>query len=89
MSSLDYSTLEAFKSLDLFNLGYVTFDSLNLFMKQQGVSLLLEEADAFFRAVDLDEDGKISYSELIEAVHLLEPLPYRVPSSVAIREAEL
>ena len=59
MSSLDYSTLEAFKSLDLFNLGYVTFDSLNLFMKQQGVSLLLEEADAFFRAVDLDEDGNL------------------------------
>jgi Ca2+-binding EF-hand superfamily protein len=53
------------------------------------MSLSLEEGDAFFRAVDLDEDGKISYSELIEAVHLLEPLPYRVPSSVAIREAEL
>jgi hypothetical protein len=34
VTSLDYSALEAFKTLDLFNLGYVTFDSLNLFMKQ-------------------------------------------------------
>lgn len=37
----------------------------------------------------MDFDGRISYSELIEAVHLLEPLPYKLPSSLAIREAEL
>jgi hypothetical protein len=89
VASLDYSSLEAFKSLDLFNIGFVTFESLALFLKQQGVVLTAEEVEAFFQAVDLDEDGRISYSELIEAVHLLEPLPYRIPSSVVIREAEL
>jgi hypothetical protein len=51
--------------------------------------LRIEEIEAFFRMVDLDEDGRISYSELIEAVHLLEPLPYRIPSNLTIREAEL
>ena len=25
----------------------------------------------------MDQDGKISYSELVEAVHLMEPLPYK------------
>lgn len=58
-------------------------------MKNQGYVLTNEETDAFFKATDLDEDGKISYSELIESVHLLEPLPYRVPSTVSIREVEL
>jgi Ca2+-binding EF-hand superfamily protein len=45
-------------------------------MQDQAVPLTFEEEEAFFRAVDLNEDGKISYSELVEAVHLMEPLPY-------------
>jgi hypothetical protein len=47
--------------------------------------LLNDEVDAFFDAVDLDNDGRISYSELVEAVHLMEPLPYR---SSTIRDSE-
>lgn len=35
-----------------------------------------KEINAFFRMVDLDEDNRITYSELVEAVHLMEPLPY-------------
>jgi hypothetical protein len=34
VSALDYTSLEAFRSLDLFNLGYVTPESLALFMRQ-------------------------------------------------------
>ncbi|CAK69374.1 unnamed protein product (macronuclear) [Paramecium tetraurelia] len=77
VNSLDYSTLEAFKTLDLFNQGFLTKETLSLFMQKQGAPLLNEEVDSFFDAVDLDQDGRISYSELVEAVHLMEPLPYR------------
>ncbi|KAM3137109.1 hypothetical protein pb186bvf_010837 [Paramecium bursaria] len=77
INSLDYNALEAFRLLDLFNQGYINIDSLALFMKNQGIILLRDELDAFFQAVDLDQDGKISYSELVEAVHLMEPLPYK------------
>lgn len=54
-------------------------------MKNQ---LTQEEVQAFFVAVDLDQDDKISYSELVEAVHLMEPLPYK-PSTSSIRESQL
>ncbi|CAD8052769.1 unnamed protein product [Paramecium primaurelia] len=77
VNSLDYSTLEAFKTLDLFNQGYLTKETLSLFMQRQNAPLLNDEVISFFDAVDLDQDGKISYSELVEAVHLMEPLPYR------------
>ncbi len=32
-----------------------------------------EEINAFFRVCDLDEDGKISYSEFVEAILPFEP----------------
>jgi len=37
VNSLDYNSLEAFRALDLFNLGYLNIDSLNIFLKAQGV----------------------------------------------------
>ena len=33
VGSLDFDSLEAFKSLDLFNLGFITIDSLDMFMR--------------------------------------------------------
>lgn len=91
MNSLDYDSLEAFRSLDLFNLGFVSLDSLSVFLRANGVYLSLTEQEAFFRAVDTDEDGKISYTELVEAVHLMEPLPYRPSAAVelALRESRI
>lgn len=77
IGSLDYDSLEAFKALDLFNQGYLSIESLSQFMNDQGCPLGDEDLNAFFRAVDSDEDGRISYAELVEAVHLMEPLPYR------------
>lgn len=47
--------------------------------------------DAFFKGVDLDEDRRIGYSDLVEAVHLMEPLPYRPTSTTELvaRESEI
>lgn len=36
----------------------------------------------------MDEDGKISYTELVEAVHLMEPLPYSTDAVVRSIEIE-
>lgn len=45
-------------------------------MRDLSIILTYDDLESFFRSVDLDEDGRISYSELVEAVHLMEPLPY-------------
>jgi Ca2+-binding EF-hand superfamily protein len=45
-------------------------------MRDVGMVSTYDDIEAFFRAVDLDQDGRITYTELIEAVHLMEPLPY-------------
>ena len=45
-------------------------------MRDLSIILTYDDIEAFFRSVDLDEDGRISYNELVEAVHLMEPLTY-------------
>lgn len=37
-------------------------------MRSNNSALSYDELCAFFRVVDTDEDGKISYSELLEAI---------------------
>jgi Ca2+-binding EF-hand superfamily protein len=37
-------------------------------LRQNGAKLSFDELQAFFRVVDSDEDGRISYSELLEAL---------------------
>ncbi len=72
-------------------MGYITKDSLVLFMRDLSIVLSYDDIEAFFRSVDLDEDRRVSYSELVEAVHLMEPLPYdyspAIDSSREIRRA--
>ena len=87
VAQLDYNSLEAFKVIDLFYQGYLSMASLETYQKAHGFSLTNDELVAFFKGVDLDEDGRISYHELIEAVHLMEPLNYF--SDVIIRASEM
>lgn len=68
ISSYDFNSLDAFRSIDNPYLGYITLDSLSSFLSRNGVSLSYDELLAFFRVVDTDEDGRISYSELLEAI---------------------
>lgn len=63
-------------------------ETLREFLQNQKQIITEEELKAFFRAVDLDLDGRVSYSELVEAVHLMEPLPYK-SSGVGLRESEI
>lgn len=67
-SSFDFNSLDAFRSIDDPYLGYITYDSLSSFMEKCGITLSYDELNAFFRVVDRDEDGRISYSELLESI---------------------
>ena len=60
--------MDAFRCIDNPFLGYVTIDSLSDFLGRNGVTLSYDELQAFFRVVDTDEDGRISYGELLEAI---------------------
>jgi Ca2+-binding EF-hand superfamily protein len=39
-----------------------------MFIKSNNQAVSFDELSAFFRVVDADEDGRITYSELLEAV---------------------
>lgn len=67
-NSHDFTSLDAFKIIDINNMGYITIDTLEQFTKSCDVMLSSDELFAFFRVVDLDEDGRISYTELLEAI---------------------
>jgi Ca2+-binding EF-hand superfamily protein len=82
-SSYDFTSLDAFRSIDTHYAGVITLDALVDFNINNGVPLSRDEAIAFFRVVDTDEDGRITYSELLEALTMV---PDFFKSSVIVQE---
>jgi len=62
----DFSRYEAFKSLDKYNSGSVLRADLIEFVKKAGGWATYLDADACFRRLDLDQDGRLNYSELCD-----------------------
>ena len=51
-SSFDFTSLDAFRSIDLNYVGFITLDTLSDFMSLNSVPISRDEALAFFRVVD-------------------------------------
>lgn len=65
----DFNLSDLFKNMDLDNMGYITMDSVAEFMDMMGKPMEEAQLRAFMRKVDKDMDGKIVYSEFLEAFY--------------------
>jgi len=64
----DYNPLVLFEAIDQDGLGYINFDSLYLFFKNNDIPILETEVIALLRSVDRNVDGRITYSEFHRAI---------------------
>jgi len=62
----DFSRFEAFKSLDKYNSGSILRADVIEFSKRAGGYATYLDADAVFRRLDLDNDGRLNYSEVCD-----------------------
>ena len=60
----DFNMREAFKAIDAENFGFIDFDCLNLFLRENGYPLSEDDIMYILRRTDRDQDGKLSYSEI-------------------------
>jgi Ca2+-binding EF-hand superfamily protein len=70
----DYNNLEAFKLIDQDRLGVINFESFYLFMKRNSIFVTESDYLSLLRRTDRDDDGRISYSEFVEAMTTLSPI---------------
>ncbi len=64
----DFNMREAFKAIDAENFGFIDFDCLSIFLRENGYPLSEDDIMYILRRTDRDQDGKLSYSEFTETV---------------------
>ena len=64
----DFNLREAFKAIDSEGFGFIDFDCLSTFLRENGYPLSEDDIMYILRRTDRDQDGKLSYSEFTETV---------------------
>ncbi len=59
----DYSRLEAFRAIDHYKLNSLLRDDIRTFLIRNGIFATSLDAENIFRRLDLDRDGRITYTE--------------------------
>ena len=62
---MDEEMIEAFKTFDKNNNGFITFEEMKDIMNQYGEKLSDEDAQLTFEETDYDKDGKISFEDFV------------------------
>lgn len=62
----DYSRLEAFRVIDQYRLNSLLRDDVRTFLTRNGIFATALDADNIFRRLDLDRDGRITYTEFCD-----------------------
>jgi Ca2+-binding EF-hand superfamily protein len=72
----DWDMLAAFRTIDRLGLSYIDRGQLQDFLLRHSLSSYLEDVDAILRRLDVDADGRLSYTEFVEGVLAAEPRKY-------------
>ncbi len=70
LSRLDWSYEGAFQIIDMRRDGYLSADTLKLFLRVNGYTATLQELDAIIRRVDTNSDYLVTLPEFIDLFKL-------------------
>ena len=59
----DFSRLDAFRAIDKYGMNSILRDDLRVFLQKNGIYATYLDVDNIMRRIDLDRDGRITYSE--------------------------
>lgn len=75
---VNFTTLLAFRILDIKSYNYVDFEGIRLFLERMGFKAKQKHLNAIFRRLGVNNDAKISFSDLAENMKPLDI--YKVPN---------
>jgi len=64
----DYNVFDAFRTIDKYRTGSIMPVDLSLFLKRAGHIGRSDDAEIFIRRLDVDNDGKLSYTEFVNGL---------------------
>lgn len=64
----DFSRLDAFRAIDSYRISSLMREDIRSFLNKNGVEATALDADNLFRRLDLDLDGRITYSEFCDYI---------------------
>ena len=64
----DFSRLDAFRAIDSYKLNSILRDDMKHFMNRNGILATALDAEFLFRRMDLDQDGRITYTEFCDYI---------------------
>lgn len=64
----DFSRLDAFRAIDNYRLNSILREDLRRFLNRNGVEVNALDVDNLFRRLDLDNDGRITYTEFCDYI---------------------
>ena len=62
-SRYDFSRLDAFRAIDRYRLNSILRDDLRLFLIRNGIEANSLDVDNIMRRLDMDRDGRLTYTE--------------------------
>jgi len=80
----DWNTHDAFRIIDIDRLGYITHDTVYLFLKRNNVIASHDDVDAILRRIDEDGIEKITYSTFLDAILPVDPILTNISSAKKI-----
>lgn len=82
----DFNTLDAFRLVDEDRCGLIDLDAIYLFFKRNHIIASESDILALLRRADTDGDGKLTYSEFVDAISPSDPYYKSTLKSSGIKE---
>ncbi|CDW78545.1 ef hand family protein [Stylonychia lemnae] len=79
-SRYDFSKLDAYRAIDTYKLNSILREDIKHFLNRNGIQASSLEADNIFSRIDMDQDGRITYTEFC---NYLEKIPASVPNQLS------
>ena len=73
VSRYDFNFVDAFKTTDVDRISFLTHDTIYFFLKRNNVIVTDDDVLAIIRRIDIEGEGKITYSAFVDAIIPQDP----------------